>query len=311
MTREEVLNSIQLKKRFCKDCNIPIALFDNPYFYERLVALDIIFHCVKQFNLFCAEMQRFRNEQEYFEHYNQVKDNMITDIKDNHMYQQFLVDDDVTTIPKQSVGNRNVYVEENDGKVFISIDMKKANFSALHFYSRDIFGCDTWEEYVSRFTGSTHIQNSKYIRQVVLGACNPKRQINYEKSLMARLYLHIKDTLNDDRFEAYSLNTDEIIISIDKFRHPLNELKDIIATCPSNIGSLVRVEMFELQKAGDYGWLKIIYDDSRTVQFKCIDAEIFHQVVKHYYNVPITDNDLVFRHNGRLARFLEEVSDPW
>jgi hypothetical protein len=117
--------------------------------------------------------------------------------------------------------------------------------------------------------------------------------------------------LNDDRFEAYSLNTDEIIISIDKFRHPLNELKDIIATCPSNIGSLVRVEMFELQKAGDYGWLKIIYDDSRTVQFKCIDAEIFHQVVKHYYNVPITDNDLVFRHNGRLARFLEEVSDPW
>lgn len=311
MTKEEALNSIQLKKRFCKDYNIPIALFDNPYFYERLTTLDTIFHCIKQFNLFCEEMQQFKNEQDYFEYYNQVKDNMITDIRSNPMYQQFLNDDGVIQVPKQSIGNRNVYIEENDDKVFISIDMKKANFSVLHFYSRDIFRCDTWEEYVSRFTDSLYIQNSKYIRQVVLGACNPKRQITYEKSLMTRLYLHIKETLNDDEFEIYSLNTDEIIISIDRFHHPLNQLKEIIAACPSGIGSLVRVEMFDLQKVGDYGWLKVIYDNNYTVQFKCIDAEIFHQVVKHYYNIPITDNDLVFRHNGKLARFLEEVNNPW
>ena len=26
---------------------------------------------------------------------------------------------------------------------------------------------------------------------------------------------------------------------------------------------------------------------------------------------PITDNDLVFYHNGRLAKFLKEVNNPW
>lgn len=316
MTREEVLNSVQLKKRFCKDCNIPITVFENPYFYERLTALDTIFHCKRQFEHFCVELTEFNNEQDYFEYYNQVKYNMITDIKNNPAYQQFINDDEIRlanqfSYMKQPIGSRNLYVEENSGKTFISIDMKKANYSALNFYSKDIFKSDSWEDYVEKFTGSLHIQRSKYIRQVVLGACNPKRQIDYEKSLMTKLYLHIKETLNDDRFEVYSLNTDEIIIEIDKCRHPLNLLKDIIASCPSGIGSLVRVEMFDLERAGLYGWLKVIYDDEHTVKFKCIDAEIFLQVVKHYYNIPITENDLVFWHNGRLARFLEEVKNPW
>ena len=88
-------------------------------------------------------------------------------------------------------------------------------------------------------------------------------------------------------------------------------LKEIIAFCPLNIGSLVRVEMFDLQKLGDCGWMKAIYDENQTVEFKCINAEIFHQIVKHYYNIPITENDLVFRHDGKLARFLEEVKNPW
>ena len=29
-----------LKERFCKDCNIPIKIFDEPYFTERLELYD-------------------------------------------------------------------------------------------------------------------------------------------------------------------------------------------------------------------------------------------------------------------------------
>lgn len=318
MTIEEVLNSIQLNKRFSKDCNIPITVFDNPYFYERLVTLDRIFHCIKKFNSFCAEMEQFENEQDYFEYYNSVKDKMISDIKDKEDYQKFIAENSINrereiilTLLNHKVGKQNLYVEDNNGKTFISIDMKKANFSALNLYSKNIFGCDIWEDYVSKFTDSLHIQDSKYIRQVVLGACNPKKQIQYECFLMLKLYLHIKETLNDEHFIAYSIGEDEILIDIEHFNHPLDELKEIIKSCPLGIGSLVRVEMFDLQKIDNYGWLKVIYDDNQTVKFKCVDAEIFHQIVKHYYNIPITENDLVFRHNGRLARFLEEVKNPW
>lgn len=55
MTREQVLNSIVLKKRFCKDCNLPISVFDNPYFEERIKLLDRLwnFNCVEELDDFC------------------------------------------------------------------------------------------------------------------------------------------------------------------------------------------------------------------------------------------------------------------
>ena len=78
------------------------------------------------------------------------------------------------------------------------------------------------------------------------------------------------------------------------------------------LGLLVRIEMFDLYKVGNDGWMKNIYgDESDNVDFKCVNAEIFHQIVKHYFGKPITENDLVFYHNGQLAKFMKEVDNPW
>lgn len=314
MTREEVLQFTGLKKRFCKDCNLPINLFDEPYFTQRLKALDVQFDCVKKFDTFCADLEKYDTEQEYFEYYNTVKDSVINMIKDNTEYMKFLNDDfaDVRVVTKNiTLGNKNLYIEGNQDKTFISIDMKKANFSALRHYSPAIFkNVETWEQYIGFFTPSEHIRNSKYIRQVILGACNPKRQITYERYLMTMLYLHIKNEL-DGKVSFYSLGNDEIIISVAGTSVSAKEIKSAIATCPQKIGELVRFEMFDLQKVGDYGWMKVIYDEPERVEFKTINADIYHQIVKHYWNMPITEDDLVFRYNGVLARFLEGVKNPW
>ena len=314
MTREEVLQFTGLKKRFCKDCNLPINLFDEPYFTQRLKALDVQFDCVKKFDTFCADLEKYDTEQEYFEYYNTVKDSVINMIKDNIEYMKFLNDDfaDVRVVTKNiTLGNKNLYIEGNQDKTFISIDMKKANFSALRHYSPAIFkNVETWEQYIGFFTPSEHIRNSKYIRQVILGACNPKRQITYERYLMTMLYLHIKSEL-DGKVSFYSLGNDEIIISVAGTSVSAKEIKATIATCPQKIGELVRFEMFDLQKVGDYGWMKVIYDEPERVEFKTINADIYHQIVKHYWNMPITEDDLVFRYNGVLARFLEGVKNPW
>ena len=314
MTREEVLQFTGLKKRFCKDCSLPINLFDEPYFTQRLKALDVQFDCVKKFDTFCADLEKYDTEQEYFEYYNTVKDSVINMIKDNTEYMKFLNDDfaDVRVVTKNiTLGNKNLYIEGNQDKTFISIDMKKANFSALRHYSPAIFkNVETWEQYIGFFTPSEHIRNSKYIRQVILGACNPKRQITYERYLMTMLYLHIKSEL-DGKVSFYSLGNDEIIISVAGTSVSAKEIKAAIATCPQKIGELVRFEMFDLQKVGDYGWMKVIYDEPERVEFKTINADIYHQIVKHYWNMPITEDDLVFRYNGVLARFLEGVKNPW
>lgn len=317
MIKEEVLNSIQLKKRFCKDCGLPIVVFDNPYFMERLQTLDPLFSCVEKFNRFCNELHGIPGEQAYFAQYNEIKDKMIQEIKNSQKFQEF--QEDVFSKINLQIGKKNLYTPENDGGTFISIDMKKANFSALHHYSKWIFnGCDSWEEFVKQFTNSVHISESKYIRQVVLGACNPGRQIKYESYLMSILYQHISEHLSN--LDFYSLGEDEIIITVENpNKNPINidhdfsleRLKEVINSCPGGIGKLVRIQMFDLNKIGNYGYMKILYNDSLGIEFKCIDAEIYHQIVKQYYDMPLTDNDLVFYHNGRLARFLKGVENPW
>ena len=69
MTREQILNSVSLKKRFCKDYNLPITIYDNPYFYERLSAIDVMFDCIDKFDNFCRCLSNFESEQDYFEYF--------------------------------------------------------------------------------------------------------------------------------------------------------------------------------------------------------------------------------------------------
>lgn len=321
MNREEIMNSIALKKRFCKDCNLPITVYDNPYFYERLSTIDIFFDCISKFDNFCYELQKFSNEQEYFEYYNQVKDGMISYIQSRSSYEDFNKNTSiiglVMSLDSYAYPKKNLYVEPNNGCTFISIDMKKANFSALNHYAKDIFECDEWEDFVGRFTENKHIIQSKYIRQVVLGACNPKKQIQYERYLMAILLKHLMSQFPE--LNLFSLGEDEILIVVDKgYGFSLKELRKAVANCPEGIGNLVKIEMFDLHKIpGTDGWMKVVYsfssspDKGDNVKFKCLEADIYHQVVKHYLNQPITENDLVFYYNGKLAKFLKEIDNPW
>ena len=304
MIREEVMNSNLLKKHFCKNYNLPIAVFDNPYFYERLQSIDIIFGCIDKFNIFCYELQNFANEEDYLEYYNKVKDLIINFIKTKDEYNVFIKNN---YLFEPIAVKKNLYVEDNDNHTFISINMKRGNFSAIKHYSPNIFGgADTYEQFISTFTNSKHIIHSKYIYQVVLDACNPKKQIKYEHYLMNILCKHIIDAIPS--VSVYGLGENEIIINVPReygvdCGFSLFELKKVVDSCPLGIGQLVRVEMFELYKIEDTdGYMKIYNNDSNDIEFKYLNAETFHQIVKHYFGKPITENDLVFHHNGKLER---------
>lgn len=314
MTRDEVLNSISLKKRFVKDCNLSIAVFDNPYFYERLQALNFLTGCIPAFESFCEELSDFACEQDYFEYYNQVKDNIINDIKENTQFKIFSLTQFGLT---SKYPRRNVYIEDNDGLVFFSLDMRKANFSALHHWSASVFkNCDRWEDFIGLYTNSNHIIQSKYIRQVIMGACNPKKQIQYERLLMHELLETILPYVSE-YFEVFSLGEDEIILQPKieiKSDRDIQLLYELVfgSLNHSQIKDCIRLTMFRLEKIkGTDGWIKHMINNETMIEFKCLNSEIYHQIVKHYFCETITDNDLVFYHNGSLAKFLKEVDNPW
>ena len=187
--------SIKAKERFCKDCNVPLRLFQEPYFTDRLKLYDKFYGTLEKWALFVKELEKYNCEQDYFEEYNHVKDQAINAIKESDAYQRFNNEDmNLYGIINKGLPSKDIFKPSNDNKMFISIDMKKANFSALKTYDKTIFGsAESWEDFISKFTQNKHIVSSKYIRQVILGNCNPKRHITYEKHLMDKVLSIVKD----------------------------------------------------------------------------------------------------------------------
>lgn len=307
MTRSEVLKNRKLLKRFCKDAGIQINVFHEPYFSQRIEILDPFFKTKEKFDLFVSELESFETVQDYFEYYNKIKDRVIQDIKANPAFQKFNNDSfDCYNeyVSKHHYSTRDCYKMELDKKQVISIDMKKANFSALRYYDPEIFyHAESWKDFLSRYTDFEHIIQSKYIRQVIMGTCNPKRQVRYEKYLMCQLLDCIK--LHTE-VEVFSLSNDELILTMTE---PGLFFKILSIVSNSKFKDMMKVQLFDLEKLPvTDGWKRVSFDGEHySVDFKKMNSDYFHQAVKYARGEEITEDDLVVYHDGHLARLLEPV----
>ena len=299
--------SAKLKERFCKDCNIPIKIFQEPYFMDRMNLYNQFYDTMNQWDTFVTELGNYKCEQDYYEDYNRVKDTAINDIKSTEAYLEFNHEDDnLYRMKHKGLPGKDIFHPSNDGKRFISIDMRKANFSALRHYSSDIFnGAKSWEEFISRYTSNLHIVNSKYIRQVILGNCNPKRHITYEKYLMEMILDEIVLSVFDIKDVVFFSN-DEIVIDVSN----MNELDMIdlrLCFLEESLKSVTipfKVELFTLHKIeGTGGYYKELKNG--IVEFKCLDNYMLPFVMRKILGQEVTENDKVFYHEGLLAKFIE------
>lgn len=311
----------KLKERFCKDYNIPIKLFEEPYFTERIELLDPLYSTKKYLNIFensVINNIKFNNEQDYFTEYNLVKDQAIEYIKSTEEFNQFnqmdmnniQVDKLFINLPK-----KDIFKPNNANRKFISIDMIQANFHALRYYSSHIFkDADTWEEFLSTFTDVEHIICSKYIRQVILGNCNPRRHITYEKYLMSQF---LKDVI-DDYSGLHSLfdhitffSNDEIIFDITDIEN--NVIKYLLGylyfkiDIRSTKGIPLKLKMFTLHKLeDDLGYYEEIehVDGSNSIELKCVNSYTLPFILRKLNDEKIQENDKVFIFEGHLAKFI-------
>ena len=304
--------STKLKERFCKDCNIPINIYQEPYFSDRLKLYDKFYGTLDKWDTFVKELENYKNEQDYFEDYNRVKDMAICFIKHTGAYHDFNEENmKGYAITNNNLPSKDIYHPNNDGKTFISIDMKHANFSALSFYNASMFDyAKTWEEFIGKFTKNDHIINSKYIRQVILGNCNPKRHITFEKYLMDMILnrlLHIYFCFTIERVVFFS--NDEIIIDVSDMSD-LNQVTLLLHIEESlkHIRIPLKIELFTLNKIkGTSGYCKVIYNANNTnkIKFKSLDSLYLPFVIRYFQNEEVTESDKVFYHNGLLAKFIE------
>ena len=302
--------SVRAKEKFCKDCNIPIRLFQEPYFTDRLKLFNKFYGTLEKWNIFLDELQKYHCEQDYFEEYNRVKDAAILSIKESEAYQKFNEEDmNKYRVTYENLPNKDIFKPSNDGKLFISIDMRKANFSSLYHYDNSMFsGAKTWEEFISKFTENKHIINSKYIRQVILGNCNPKRHITYEKYLMNEVLDVLIKEVGYWFDEIVFFSNDEIVIDMDNYADCIRNRNITKSKLEEYFDFPLNVELFYLHKInGTDGYYKEIVKGikERSFEFKCLDNYMLPFVIRSFLGEEITDSDKVFYHEGLLAKFIE------
>lgn len=314
MKKEEITQ--KLRKRFCKDTGVPINIYEEPYFTSRLELFNPLYDTLGKWENYVKTLKMFENEQEYFEYYNKVKDELINKIKSKEGYKHFCEEDIDKFSIKHSglLSKKDIYHQENDGKTFISIDMIQANFNALLYYDPNIFVYNTWKDFVYyTATDIPHIIRSKYIRQVVLGNCNCKRQVNLEKYIMDYILgLAAYHVFGLD--EVVFFSNDEIIIKVDN-KKDIEEKYSKVYDFTKMLSIPLRTEIFTLHKInGTNGYVKECHitndnewgiEERNTMSIKCVDAQMYPFVVRKLLDQKIQEEDRIFYKDGLLCKYVD------
>lgn len=316
--------SKEIRKRFCKDCGIPINIFVFPYFESRLSLYDGVYGSRCSWNRFienCREIG-YTDDQDFFNKYDELKNSAIEFIKSTSAYERFNNSDCYKewNIPDalRKYPSKDIYKSTNDKRYFISIDMVKANFTALSLFDPSMFDFShCYEDFIRRFTSDEHFINSKYIRQVIFGNCNPGRQVSYEKFLMSGILAKIIDSKPDDYTIEYFSN-DEIVIGISDLKSAATYVAVLTEIC-MDLRIDTRIEVFRLRKlsVGIEGYIKekisILNCDNiqitGDIDIKGVSSIYMPFVLRFINGEVIRECDRVFMYEGMLAKLIDNIPD--
>ena len=320
-----MLYNRELAKRFISDYKLPIPQINEKYFFYHLGLYQEDYNSLEYyFELLDMIGKKYGgNCNKFLEDYYNVRDKIITTIVESEAFQKFnTMDMNVFTIKdRPNITSDNIYNNDNIGKFFISIDLKKANFQTLRNIDKDIvFGADTYEEFIGKFTDLDYIKESKYTRQVIWGKCNPKRHITAEKYFIIQIYKKVIEQFPYLSDKCVSLSNDEMIFNVEFLRYndklTCFSLKKDIQTIAKEIGFDVHVEFFHLK-----GY-NLVFKESRSIRktffmkdYFCTDGKFkmigvplqYHSIAyKLYKGKELSEIDYHFDYEGMDARFCEE-----
>jgi hypothetical protein len=294
----------KLKKRFCKDFNIPIDLFQEPYFSERLKLFDKQFNTLELWDLYINETSVFKTDEEYFAYYNKFKDTVINHIQNKLEYKDFIICNmDIFKIPKYEIGGKSVFNENNIGKTLVSIDLTEANFNALRYFNELLVdNTNTYKEFISQFTNLEHFKKSKYIRQVIYGNCNPKRQTTIEHFMMNFIMEELLKYINISAIKSFMC--DEIVFEWNEKIEEVNIILQKLYKIAIKYDFKIHHEIYELRKISNSD-IYVKYLNDNSVDFKCVNPLFYPILIRQYQHDKIQGNDLIFYHEGYLSKFIE------
>lgn len=314
--------STHINRRFLKDYNIPIPVAEPEYLQYYLDLYDNVYHTNDLYEVFSELVDRLGDEEAFFVYGKKVCESAIEKMKNAPAYIDFINDKtDLFKGHKWScldVPKGQVYKEENDGKYFISIDLVKANYQALRYYTRTIIGkpqseddlvlgTTTFDQFISHFTNEEYYKGAKKFRQVVFGNINPKRQQTIQRYIIEKILLAILDSNLYSKAQLKDYTSDEIVFISDSAEY-IRQSMSTIDNVAKTLGVDIHLDGFKLVRLNPYDfYVREMFDGA--VSFKCIESSLMPQAIKHYFGInTLNDKDLTFYNsNGLLARYINPL----
>lgn len=326
---EHVLNTLKL--RFVNDMKLPIIIFEEPDFDYFLDLYETQFGSRTKWNKLIDTIDnKFEgNPNLFLEEYSRVRNTMIDSIENNEYYKEFVDSNNKLSqydIPTLDYPSSNVYKETNNGDYFLSIDLKKANFSALMYHDSRILGEEkpvSYDEWVSKFTDLDYIKESKYTRQVVFGKVNPKRQIKVEKYMIHQALLAYQELFVSLNIEAkvVSFCTDEVVFDVsNNFQRYVYDhmyaIKHLQKRLMEDYGINVDVEYYklELHKFKTYRgaeipvYLKKYIEKEQNYDLFSVPSFYYAQIYKLIHGQELNEADMKFYMEGQIAKFYHPLT---
>ena len=299
-------------KRFVKDYSLPIQLFREPYFDYFLKLYNKQFSTQEKFDLLSRTIESLDGESNFMEQYHKIKEDILNTMKENKKYIEFnSISLEEFDIPSHNFSKNNVFNCKNVGKIFISIDLKKANFQAMKYYSSDlVLNHSSYESFMDNFTDLEYMKQSKYIRQVIFGNLNPKRQIKIQQYLTYNL---LKCLIEGDfikKEDVKMLSPDEIVCEFNIEDYLLYNNYDIhLQNIIKNEMRLdVDVEIYNLKQIGTFDYYVKEFINKTGYEIMCVPVIYFAQIYKLYNNIDLNDYDLTFFYENQVAMFLKPLN---
>lgn len=306
--------SNRLKQRFLKDYSLPFQVVQEPIFSYQIAEIDSHYNTIQKLEMLKQSVIQLGNEEEIYQETARIKESLIEKIMSQPEYKELEQDRLENYSVKNNIPQQDIYSMNNDGKCFLSIDLKHANFNVFKMYSPSlVLNHLDYESLISSETDLDYFKQSKYLRQVIFGNLLPKKQQRLQKWIIDKIITVLVDELGIDTLNIQAASSDEIVIEIDYelAETMLEKVKTAIQTNPNTMDykEWLSFQIFKLKSIDGRKFFVKESLNSSKVEFKAIQSYFFMQVYKKYIGKPITEQDKVFYFDGMLASFKKSLFD--
>ena len=280
-------------KGFCKIFDISVPDYDHfDYYISQLSRLDKYKDIKELISLYDDAEQEFGD---LYEYRMKKSSEIIEFLKNTRALDDLNLDN---LLPDYPISKSFQYEED---KKYLSIDMRKANWSVLKSYDPSFINelPNSYDELLDKFEMPEVFKRSKSLRQYVFGNVNPKRQAKAMRSIMQSIIEMFKSY--DIKIE--NIKNDEVIYSYYNIEYLSENILPKIDT------NKFKIKLFTTKKVEDFR-IDYIMNESEQVLYKemigCNGNRFFLLLKKYIFEEPFDIRDLYFRMDGNMAVWRDE-----